>query len=726
MVSRRVRFSVWWKRVGFGVRFVTLLFGLVAFSAFHLLARSDSGDSGTGLLVLNLLIVILCIFAFLVARNVIKLAFDRRRGIFGSKVRTRLVLSFVGITIVPILFMYVLASGLLGRVFDGWFAPQVESAVDGALAVARSQVNSLTDAAISKSNQLVKPVEGIDIVSKQELMNEKLEEIRSSSPFFSLRLVNAAFATVAESVNVAAITEAVEEPTLDESSIQSALGGKLTSNVERRGAHQFVRVYRLINFPPRKFVLVSSLLIDPDLSSALSAVSDSYRDYQQLKRVRGTVQSGYTVTLGIVGVLVLFGAVWVGFYLSRQISDPIRRLAEGMDAVAKGNLEFRLPERGKDEFMLLNRSFNSMSSDLRTSRVELEERSREIEAILSSLSVGLIRLDSQRNIVSANKSAQDLLKMNEWPEGRSLFEYFPRSMHEQLLSLFEKAEIEGRSEQVVSIDFYDSSKKMILTIGSVPSLGGKARRTVLVLDDITEITKSEREAAWREVARRVAHEIKNPLTPLQLSAQRLEKHFSNSPEAKEITGIILEHIESIRRLVTEFSHNVRLPDAELTEVSLNQILSSVVSGYASEGHRVAFQVITDPKIPSLLADSEQLRRAVANLIDNSLTALISDVEQPSPKITVKSSFISGADEVVVEVIDNGPGIPEIDRARVFDPYFTRKADGTGLGLSIVASVVADHGGTVSVEATMPRGTKFTLRLPVRRREMKRFVGGVEN
>jgi len=715
---------VWWKRVGLGVRIVTLLFAVIAFSVYHLMAQGELGDSSAGLLVLNLLIVILCIFAFLVARNVVKLAFDRRRGIFGSQVRTRLVLSFVGLTLVPVMFMYFLASGLVRKVFDGWFAPQVEAAVDGSLAVARSQVKSLTELAIARSGQITKPVEAIEISSDKVAMDEGLEKIRSNSPFFSLRLVNPARVTVSESVNVAALTDTVEEPSLDEVSIEEAFKGKVTSNVERRGANQFVRIYRPLNFPPRKFVLVSSLLIDPDLSSALSAVSDSYRDYQQLKRVRSTIQSSYTVTLAIVGVLVLFGAVWVGFYLSKQISEPIRRLAEGMEAVAKGNLEFRLSEKGKDEFAILNRSFNRMSSDLKTSREEIEDRSREIEAIVSSLSVGLIRLDGDRKIVSANKSAQDLLGMHNWPEGHSVQEYFPSDLHETLRELYEKAGQHGRSEQTVTIESAERSKRVILTVGSVPSLGGLARRTVMVLDDITEIMKSEREAAWREVARRVAHEIKNPLTPLQISAQRLAKLFHDSPEAREISSIILEHVESIRRLVSEFSRNVRLPETELSEVSINHLMSVVVSGYASEGHGVSLQVISDPKVPPLLGDSEQLKRALANLIDNSLAALLAESEQTSPKIIIRSSFESAHEEVFVEVIDNGPGIPEQDRARVFDPYFTRKADGTGLGLSIVASVVADHGGTVSVEEHSPRGTKFTLRLPVRKREIKRFVGGV--
>lgn len=689
MVSKRTRFSVWWRRAGLTIRSIV---ALVACGLFALFVRLKS-EAGIGLFVLNILIVILCVFALLLGRNIVRLIFDRRQGIFGSRIRTRLVGAFVGITLVPLAMTFFLASGLVGQVLDGWFAPQVEAAVDGSILVARKQVQRLSAEVQDEARLIQMEISKIGRLYPKERMNLMLDEIRSKHDFFSLRIVHAGAGEVASSIsNVVTF----EEPSLDEAAILRALGGEVSVGLERKGAHQFIRVYEKIELYPRTFVLVSSMQIDPSLAEAISAVTDSYREYQQLKEVRGTIQSGYIVTLGILMVLILFAALWFGFYFSRQFTEPIRRLAEGTARVAKGELEFVLSERGRDEFAILTRSFNSMLSDLRDSRRSVEARTREIEWIVSNLSVGIVRLDEDFNVLSLNKIAHEILGLS----GDNLSSILPDDLKSPILEAISESKETGRAECVVST----GERKLVVTVGR-----SSENSIVIVLDDVTQLSIAEHDAAWQEVARRVAHEIKNPLTPMQLSAQRLKKLVDS--KGLELVDIILEHIETIRKLSVEFSKNVRLPERELSETSINSLVHATALGYADA--RVKIQVIVDPDIPKILIDEGQIKRAIINIIDNACASF--DETHPSPEVTLLTS--QKADEVLIEIKNNGTPIDQDDLERIFTPYFSKRDGGTGLGLAIARAAVEDHGGHIECESGAE--TVFKIFLPKRKREKSR-------
>lgn len=689
MVSKRTRFSVWWKRAGLTIRSIVALFAI----GFLLLFIRLKSETGIGLFVLNILIVVLFILALLLGRNIVRLIFDRRRGIFGSKIRTKLVGAFLAITFIPLLITFVLASGLVGQVLDGWFAPQVEAAVDGSILVARRQVDKLSEEAKAEAKLVHTELSKIGRLYPNERMRNVLDDIRTKYNLFSLRIVHAGATEVASSVsNVANF----DEPSVDEKAVLRALKGEIPVGVERKGAHQFIKVYEKIDLYPRSFVLISSKQVDPLLAEAISAVTDSYKDYKQLKEVRGTIHSGYIVTLGILVVLILFGALWFGFYFSRQFSEPIRRLADGTARVARGELEFVLSERGKDEFASLTRSFNAMLADLRDSRRSLESRTKEIEWIVSNLSVGVIRLDPSLLVLSVNHVASQILGRS----GDSLGEILPESLKFHILEAISESERIGRSERIISTE----SKKLVVTVGR-----SSENSIVIVLDDVTQLSIAEHDAAWQEVARRVAHEIKNPLTPMQLSAQRLKKMVDM--KGLELVEIILEHIETIRRLSVEFSRNVRLPESELKEVAINSLVHAAALGYADA--KVKIQCILDPNIPVVLIDEGKIKRAVINIIDNACASF--EDTHPSPEV----SLVTGVhnDEVVIEIKNNGNPISSKDMEKIFEPYFSKKQGGTGLGLPIAKAAVEDHGGRIECESG--KETIFKIFLPIRKREKVR-------
>lgn len=685
MVSKRTRFSVWWKRAGLTIRAIVLLLAVALFALFVKL----KGDAGIGLFVLNVLIVILCVFALLLGRNIVRLIFDRRQGIFGSRIRTRLVGAFLGITLVPLAVTFFLASGLVRQVLDGWFAPQVEAAVDGSILVARRQIEKLSSEVRDESKLIHADLVKIGRLYPRDRMNTVLDELRAKYNFFSIRIVHGGAAEISSSISNIVT---VEEPSIDEKAVVRALDGEPSLGLERKGAHQFIRVYEKIELYPRSFVLVLSKQLDPILAEALSAVTDSYKEYQQLKEVRGTIQSGYVVTLGILVVLVLFGALWFGFYFSRQFSEPIRRLAEGTARVARGELEFVLSERGRDEFAILTRSFNRMLSDLRDSRRSLETRTKEIEGIVSNLSVGIIRLDESLNVLSVNQVAFEILGR----AGTTLEELLPS----EIKDIVNEGLLKGRLEAAVNFE----SKKIVVTVGR-----SSENSVVVVLDDVTQLSIAEHDAAWQEVARRVAHEIKNPLTPMQLSAQRLKKMVDQ--KGLELVEIILEHIETIRRLSVEFSKNVRLPERELTSVSINSLVHATALGYADL--RVKIQVILDPNLPEILIDEGQIKRALINIIDNACASFSEN--NLSPEVSIVTGL--KGEEIVIEIKNNGTPIPEDELGKIFTPYYSRREGGTGLGLPIAKAAVEDHGGRIECESSAD--TVFRIFLPIRKREKLR-------
>ncbi len=738
MVKRRVRFALWWRKSGMWLRFPVIVAGFLAFFFLMYWLRSDDemARSGGGLLAFGLVhlnIAILCVLAFLIGRNIVKLIFDRRKGILGSHLRSRLVFAFVGLTLIPTIILFVLASGLLNRSIQGWFSSQVEASVTGAVEVARHHYNWVKDFVSEFSRRIASDIENRPELQKSNpALRAYLDGQRRDWKLFSLSLKRADGSQAVGVQNATANIDSFSEPSADKEAFGKALKGEETVLFESKDASQFVRAYMPVRLDEKPYVLLVTMRINPELSQSLSAVNASFREYEQLKLLKRPIKSGYILTLSMITGLLLFSAIWIAFYMAKEIAVPIQRLAEATRFVARGRYDIQIREKGEDEMGILVKSFNQMTNEIRNSREESERRRIYIETILANLAVGVIGVDSARKVSSINAAAARIFGFSDIQAvaGREIGEVLPIDGYEQvkpLLEEVEEADSRGQmaptiSERQMAISSLGRELKILVTAGQIRDEKGKVLGSVLLFDDITELSKGQQMAAWREVAQRIAHEIKNPLTPIQLSAQRISRVVAEaqiSPEdAKgrlaDCSQTIVEHVDSIKRLANEFSHFARMPHSEFSPIALNTLLSDTLAPYAEENSDIVFQFIADNQMPEVEMDKEQIRRAFINLLDNSIVALRNDTQRVNdgPRITVKTLYDKRRRIATIEVGDNGPGIQKQDKTRVFEPYFTTKKGGTGLGLAIVTSVVADHQGVIRVYDNDPRGAKFVIDLPI--------------
>ncbi|MDA8139038.1 MAG: ATP-binding protein, partial [Desulfobacteraceae bacterium] len=454
---------------------------------------------------------------------------------------------------------------------------------------------------------------------------------------------------------------------------------------------------------------------------------DGYEQYKQAKLLKRPIQTTSYMTLSIVALLVVFCAVWLGFYLAKTITIPIMQLADGTRRVAEGDLSFALDLQADDEIGSLVTAFNKMTRDLRIGReqlelsaqmlreqnIEIESRRRYMEIVLKNVSAGVATLDAKGNITTFNTSAEKMLGLRaadilnksyktllSGPLLKMAEEIMDRltTSHQQTVEIPLKLSIEGRP------------RSFLAYINLLKDDAGHHLGMVMVMDDLTELEKAQRMAAWREVARRIAHEVKNPLTPISLSAQRLKRKYSNTinePVFEECTQTIISHVELIRNLVNEFSAFARFPTADPKPCGLQSIIEETVALY-KEGHpKVDFLVRIQDSLPEMNLDRQQIKQAMINLVDNAVAAVRS-----RGAISIVVSLDPILKRVRIEVADDGMGISNEDKIRLFEPNFSTKKTGMGLGLTIVNSIINDHGGTISVQDNHPKGAKFVVELPV--------------
>ena len=721
--------SSWWSRSDVMVRALLLLVGI---SLFILLLYSqrpddDSTNLGNNLLVfflVNFNIITLCILVFLVGRNVVKLIFERRKNILGSKLRMKLVVAFVGLTLVPTIILFTLASGLLTRAMEGWFNGQVESAVDSAVIVAQRHFTLLKDNVDRETKEISEIFSTISPESRQRV----LEKTRQENNLFSIKVFDSHKKIEIQVENATASLDMFQEPPPNSEVFRQALGGKASTISETEASSRFIRGYAPIKQNNRiTGVLLVTFRVDAELTDAFTVANDSYSSYEQLKLFRHPLRSGYILTLALITGMILFAALWISFYIARQIVVPIQRLAEAAEAVGKGHYDVAIAEGGNDEIGYLVRSFNKMTSDLNHSQQEGESRRSLIEAIFTNLAVAVISLDKDQKITSCNDASYRLLGQGE-VVGRFLKDVMSVSDFDVIHNLLDQAEGGKEAEAVdtpLTISAPGREIQVVCTAGSVRDATGEWLGTVLLLDDVTELSKAQQMSAWREVAQRIAHEIKNPLTPIQLSAQRLLKLVKDLPDNKTITdcaATIVENVDSIKRLTNEFSNFARMPSAEFKQANVDNLVSDVIGDFAGNHTSIIFQFVAGG-LPEISVDSEQIRRVLINLIDNAIGSFGENAQRGFiPKIEIKTEYNRRSKMASIEVADNGAGISHSDKLRIFDPYFTTKKSGTGLGLAVVTSIISDHHGQIRVFDNFPKGTKFLVRLPMNQKSatLRRF------
>ena len=655
----------------------------------------------------------------MVGRNVVKLIFERRRGILGAKLRSRLMGAFVLIACIPMVLSFIVASGLINEAMEGWFSTQIESAVTSSMTIARQYVSGVK-VSVKAAAERVK----IDLVNRATNADSlaglrgHLENLRNLNDLYAIKILSKSGELLLESVHPAAAVESFAEPPLDQEALRNAARGEDSLRIEELGASQFVRYYTQL----RSHIMVISFRMDPDIVHAQGVVNDSFNEYEQLKSFKHPLKSNFFLTLGLFNLTTLFGAIWVAFFVSKQITGPIQRLAEGTRSVARGNYDFELKPTRDDEIGFLVNSFNQMLRDLRSSRDEAEHRGVLIETILANLAVGVVALDNQKRVTTVNSAAGALLQVDHinFVPGAPLSELLrPQDLANIAPLLKALAPDNGKSSTSITevetrIESGGRELIVVATAGRIISGEGAHLGYVLLLDDVTELSRSQHLAAWRDVARRIAHEIKNPLTPLQLSAQRLEKLMKGSEHSssvEESTRSIVEHVEIIKRLANEFSEYGRMPTAQFIPTDLTTLLTNTVQSFTAEHQDLTFGLTVEEKIPEMLLDPEQIRGVFRNILNNAVAAIRSYNISENGEVLAKLNFDRKTMRAVIEFADNGPGVPASDKNRIFEPYFTTKKGGTGLGLAIVSTVISDHQGEVRVFDKQPHGTRIVITLP---------------
>ena len=679
---------------------------------------------------INLLLLILMIY--LVFRNLVKLIYDRRRNVLGAKIRTKLVIAFVSLTLLPTIVLFFFALNFITASIEFWFNVPVEQALDNSLWVggrlySRTEENNRFF--LERISYQIKAKNLLDDKSRKALSHY----IRVVQREFNLDAVEV-YARNAERLTFALAPKLENEYfgiiSADEMQKELPVDG-IRSISQAIPSGEFIKTVGTIPFgaQPDEAVgfVVATRLIPRELSENLQFIRNGFTEYQQIKLLKKPIQITYYISLSIVALLVLFCAVWFGFFMARSISLPIKELAEGTRRVADGDLGYSIDPVSDDEFGSLVESFNQMTQDLRIGReqlelsarmlrhqnIEIEEKRQFMEIVLKSVSAGVVTLDARGIISTMNKSAEKMLNLkSEQILTKSYKNLLDGPFLELANEILDNLSLSSGDtvELPLKLTIEGRPRSFLVSVNALKDDAGRHMGTLMVFDDLTELEKGQRMAAWREVARRIAHEVKNPLTPIILSAQRLKRKYAQFVDDtifEECTETIISQVELIRNLVNEFSSFARFPSANPVPGHLIPIIEETVALYR-EGHpSIKFKINNTRDIPILNIDRQQMKQALINLIDNAIGA----IKGPG-NITISVAHDPILKKVRMEVADDGPGISDENKTRLFQPNFSTKKTGMGLGLTIVNTIIADHNGMINVQDNAPRGAKFVIELPV--------------
>ncbi|RLB73657.1 MAG: PAS domain-containing sensor histidine kinase, partial [Deltaproteobacteria bacterium] len=682
--------------------------------------------------VINLNILLVLLFLFLIFRNIFKLFLERRRGVPGAKLRSKLIGAFIALSLVPTMLLFFVSAGFISSSIDSWFNTQVEKALDESLDVAQTYYRNSEANALYYADQLSNRIKENKLLNEENLPQLK-QLIKEKQEEYNLGIVEVFSATKEELVRVAnAKLPIIEITAASSDSVQEGLQGIRFSQITPVGKADLIRgivpVQSNWNAKDIVGVVVVNYYVPYSLINKMKEISSSVDQYKLTKSIRGQIQQSYVIVLLLIALVIIFLATWFGFHLANGITVPIQELAAATTKVASGDLDIQLKTRSTDEIGTLVNAFNKMTTDLRQGRIEVTTANQELlnsnleldrrrdymEIILANVTAGVISIDRSGHLTTINKSAENLLNFNaEKMLGKDFRDIIPQSYMPQIMELLKELfySERGTVRQQLTIPIGNDKYTLMLNLTTLRDKQNNFLGTVIVFDDLTQLFKAQRMAAWREVARRIAHEIKNPLTPIQLSAQRLRRRYLKKfPEDDRVfddcTKMISDQVDELKNLVNEFSSFARMPATKPSKNNLNEVVKECVTLYREAHKRVSFQQSLDQQLPDTLFDREQIKRVIINLLENAIAAIAGE-----GTIQLESYYNHELKIITITVADSGCGIPAEDKARLFEPYFSTKKTGTGLGLAIVSTIIADHNGYIRVRDNKPKGSLFIIELP---------------
>jgi two-component system nitrogen regulation sensor histidine kinase NtrY len=727
--------------VALGGGMFLLLLVLAALNAFNLPFLRPRGSSQIFLFTALSVIAFLLLLTLLVLlfRNIVKLLADQRSRVLGSRIRSRMLVGALLLSFAPAVFMFLFSFGLLNRSMERWFSqPASQLRQDStrvslelsqyAAANARAEAESLaSSASLSRSLQT-----GDSAALLREIGTHRITLEGGFAVVFRNGLPVGQYQLPQDN------GRAVTRSWMDEAESDVAQGQEpLTTTVLHAARRSDVP---MLVAGKDEYVLgeastvdgaivVAGLPLPAGLSATVQDIRSGSRDYQTLYRARNRIRSTYLLLLFLLTTLVFFASSWLALFLSKQVTRPVEALADAMDAVAAGHYTHRVKVAATEELGELVRSFNRMAEDLEESRAlaetsttqlsaanrALEERRSELETVLETIPSGVVTLDPQMCVLQANRASRNLLSPRDHRDlsGMPLESILPREIADELIVLLRRSKRMGLAATEIELPGPLGPLNVTATIARL-ELGNDREGCILVLEDVTHFLHAQRQVAWKEVAQRVAHEIKNPLTPIALSAERIRKHVDR-PTAdsdsviRKCSDVILGSVQTMRRLVNEFASLAQFPTSRPKVCDLNTIVESSLALFAGRLQDIHIQQRLGGGIPPVFADPEALKRALTNLIDNAAEAMQNSLLR---ELTIETGLIEGHTTAEIVVADTGHGLNDEMRERLFLPYFSTKQRGTGLGLVIAAKIIQEHSGAIRAEQNSPAGARFIIELPL--------------
>jgi two-component system nitrogen regulation sensor histidine kinase NtrY len=687
-------------------------------------------------------VTMLLALAFVLARNVIKLIVERRRGLPFARFRLKLVAALLGLTIVPSVLVLIAGSELMRQTTSRWFSQPVTDVLTSANAIAQTFYRDRETAVAAQASRLAAAVPAPALVAGD------LDALKASVSgavtdgrvgMVEIYQIQRPADGKADATPDVVPILALQSPALPPGHLRASsdrLAAKIAAGSDSRaqqpleGGGEFVRAGVIARDAAGRpiGVVIASDYLSGDLAQHARRIAEAYEDYSQLRVLKAPLEGVYLSLFLMTTLMILVSATWLGLYLAKRITRPVGMLAAGAREIGAGHLDHRIEPETRDEFGSLVEAFNSMAGELATSqrrlersRVEMErknseidERRRYIETVLERIATGVVSIGPDGKISTINSAAVRLLEVEPGIVGTSAEQVLGRDDLLPLGVLVRSVGAGAGKPAAQEIALARNGREIHLAAAATALQGeaGAHEGTVLVFDDVTPLVRTQRVAAWRDVARRLAHEIKNPLTPIQLCADRMRRHFGGAPEATralvdECTTTIVGEVESLKALVDEFAQFARMPAPRAVPSNVQAVLNDTLALYNGLFSHIRFERRFAPALPPVRMDVEQIRRVVINLVDNAIEALGNN----PGVITIETQHDAANAVARIVIADDGPGVPVAEREKLFMPYYSTKGRGSGLGLAIVRRIVAEHGGSIEVGDNTPRGSRFVIELP---------------
>jgi nitrogen fixation/metabolism regulation signal transduction histidine kinase len=707
------------------MRYLIAIAALVGALLLFLLSKASSssefisGSSYTIVLILSGFFILSLIA--IIANQIKKLFRNIKKDVMGSRLSMRLVISFTLMAVIPGLIVYLVSVNFLTRSIESWFNVKVESALDGGLKLGQKALDiMLTDLEL-KAERMALSLSSLPATSQYAA----LSDLREKTGVQDATIISDQGKIIAVSSNDAESFLPALPTLIQLKQAENNIYGKIEP-ITNKGL--YLRVLAPINgtsVSNERLILQILQPVPNSLSTLAESVQDVFQDYQKLSYSRDSLKLIFSITLTLVLILAILTAVAIGFLLSRKLSEPLALLAEGTKKIAKGNFKTMLPEKGKDELGVLVRSFNSMTRQLdqatqtsQNNQIRLESARSYLETVLAHLSSGVIVINDAMEIKSFNIAASKILQVDLSKNKDQLLTSISNKnklLKDFVVSIQEEIKTSSRKMQPEIIKQFEiryekNNQVLSLQITTLPQ--NKVNNYVLMIDDITMMIQAQRNAAWSEVARRLAHEIKNPLTPIQLSAERI-KHKLGSKLNKDDTEIldkavstIVNQVDAMKTMVNEFSEYARAPKLNLESTDINETIIEISHLFENSGIKITTNLLKG--LPKIKVDANMMRQVLINLIQNAQDAMVNNTKKPSIKINTNKY----KNYLILSIEDNGPGFSEEILKKAFEPYVTTKSHGTGLGLAIVKKIIEEHEGIIVVENIKSGGAHINIQLPI--------------